>query len=162
MDKYFMHRIKEENGTFTTGIEVHDSKDSAVCSFHGYMKQGYGNPNFPNLTFIACFVEGPQGEILPEYDALWQKPGTYVENKIFFHHTREENGAFSKAIDVYSSRDEAEYRFHAEMEYGYNNPNHAKVTYQSCKVTERLSRIVLMDETFVKPEEPVPEPETVE
>ena len=157
MEKYFMHRIKEENGAFTTGIEVHDSLESAVRSFHGYMKQAYGNPDFQNITFVACFVENPHGKIMPEYDDVWQKPGLDAENKIFFHHTREENGSFSKAIDVYSSQDEAEHRFHAEMEYGYNNPNHAKVTYQSCKVTERLSRIVLMDETWVKPEEPAPE-----
>lgn len=162
MDKYFMHRIKEEDGTFTTGIEVHDTKESAVRSFHGYMKQGYGNPQFPNLTFVCCFVEGPDGKIDPEHRGMWQKPGLDVVNKIFHHHIRLDNGVFSKAIDVYSSQDEAEHRFHAEMEYGYNNPNHAKVSFQSCKVTERLSPVVLMDETWVKPEEPAPESETAE
>lgn len=157
MDKYFMHRIKEENGTITAGIEVHDTKDSAIRSFHGYMKQGYGNPDFPNITFVACFVENPLGGIEPEYDALWSLDGG--ENKFFFHHTRQENGVISKAIDAYNSMEEAEYRFHAEMEYGYGNPNHPNVTYQSCKITEKLSRLVLKDETWVKPEEPTPEPE---
>ena len=138
MDKYFMHRIKEENGAFTTGIEVHDTKESAVRSFHGYMKQGFGNPQFPKLTFVCCFVEGPDGKIDPVHRAMWQKPGLDVVNKIFHHH-----------------QDEAEHHFHSEMEYGYGNPNHAKVSFQDCKVTERLSPVVLMDETWVKPEEPV-------
>lgn len=157
MDKYFMHRIKEEDGTFTTGIEVHDTKESAVRSFHGYMKQGYGNPNNKNVTFVSCFVENPQGEIEEEYNAFWQKPGMDVENKYFFHHTRQENGTFSKNTDVYSTQEETEHRFHAEMEYGYSNPNHPNVTYQSCFVTERLSGIVLKHEAWVKPEEPAPE-----
>jgi len=162
MDKYFMHRIKEEDGAFTTGIEVHDTKESAVRSFHGYMKQGYGNPQFPKLTFVYCFVEGPDGKIDPVYRAMWQKPGLDVVNKIFHHHIRLDNGVFSKAIDVYNSQDEAEHHFHSEMEYGYGNPNHAKVSFQDCKVTERLSPVVLMDETWVKPEEPAPEPEAAE
>lgn len=153
MDKYFMHRIKEENGEFITGIEVHDTKESAIRSFHGYMKQGYDNPNFPNVTFVACFVENPDGEIEDEYNAFWQRPGMNVDNKFFFHHTRQDNGTFSKTIDVYNTQAEAEYRFHEEMEYGYGNPNHSKVTFQSCKITERLSRVVLMDETWVKPVE---------
>lgn len=33
-----MHRIKEENGSITKGIEVHDSLTSAVRAFHSYMK----------------------------------------------------------------------------------------------------------------------------
>lgn len=157
MDKYFMHRIKEEDGAFTTGIEVHDTKEAAVRSFHGYMKQGYGNSQFPKLTFVYCFVEGPDGKIDPVYRAMWQKPGLDVVNKIFHHHIRLDNGVFSKAIDVYSSQDEAEHCFHAEMEYGYGNPNNANVSFQDCKVTERLSPVVLMDETWVKPEEQAPE-----
>ena len=151
MDKYFMHRIKEENGAFTAGIEVHDSKDSAVRSFHGYMKQGYGNPNFPNITFVGCRVENPQGGIDPEYDAIWGSGDG--GNKFFLHHIREENGVISKAIDAYDTMEDAEYRFHAEMEYGYGNTNHPNVTYQSCKITEKLSGIVLRSETWVKPEE---------
>lgn len=159
MDKFFMHRIKEEDGQFTTGIEVHDTEDSAIRAYHSYMKQGYGNPAFPNITFVACFVEKPNGEIDNEYNALWQRPGLDVENKLFFHHTRLDDGTFSKAIDVYNSLAEAEYRFHAEMEYGYGNPNHPKVSFQSCKVTERLSKAVMMDEAWIKPDEPEPTPE---
>lgn len=157
MDKYFMHRIKEENGTFTKGIEIHDTKDSAIRSFHGYMKQAYGNPSFPNITFVACRVEDPQGNVIPEYDAVWQRADVEPENKIFFHHIRQENGAFSKDIDIYDSMENAEYRFHEEMEYGYGNPNHPNVTFQSCMITERLSRTVLGKETWVKPVEQTPE-----
>ena len=154
MDKYFMHRIKKENGTFTTGIEVHDTKASAVRSFHGYMKQGYGNPNFPNITFVACFVEDSDGNIVPEYNAMWQREGIEAENKIFFHHTRLEDGTFSKNIDVLDNTADAEYQFHAEMEYGYENPNHPNVEYQSCMVTEMASKILLMHEAWVKTAEP--------
>ena len=64
--KYFMHRIKKENGTYTKGIEVHDTLDSAIGSFHAYMKQGYGNPDNPNLTFVSCKVTDSNGYVYPD------------------------------------------------------------------------------------------------
>lgn len=158
MEKFFMHRIKKEGGVFTCGIEIHDTLESAVKSFHGYMKQGFGNPSFPNITFVNCFVQDGAGRILPECAASWVKPGEKL-NRIFLHHIREENGTASKAIDVLDDMEAALYRFHEEMEYGYNNPNHPRVTYQSCMITELLSPVTLQSETWEKPQEPEPEPE---
>ena len=161
MDKYFMHRIKEENGTFTKGIEVHDTRDSAIRSFHGYMKQAYGNPSFPNITFVACRVEDPQGNVIPGYDAVWQRADVEPENKIFFHHIRENGGEYDKNIDVYPTMADAEHRFHAEMEYGYDNPKFPNVGFESCMITEKLSGQILMSETWIRPAqqpEPAPEP----
>lgn len=152
MEKYFMHRIKKENDTFTTGIEVHDSKESAILSFHSYMKQGYGNPSFPNITYIACMVQNPDGTIDPDFDARWDNGEE--ANKIFFHHIRENNGEFDKNIDVYDDTQTAEYRFHSEMEYGYGNTKHNKVTYEACLITELLSSVVLKSEKWEKTVEP--------
>ena len=156
MEKFFMHRIKKEAGVFTAGIEVHDSLESAIKSFHGYMKQGYGNPSFPNISYVACFVQAGNGEILEDYAASWLKKGE-TENKIFLHHIRQDGAAISKAIDTLNGMEDAEYNFHAEMEYGYNNQNHPNVTYQSCMITELLSSVVLGSETWEKVVEPAAE-----
>lgn len=161
MDKYFMHRVKEENGVFTAGVEVHDTLESAIRSFHGYMKQGYDNPSFPNVTFVSCKVRNGSGETLTGYDETWQKEDEYAVNAFFLHHIRMDGETFTKAIDVLTSYETAEHRFHAEMEYGYENTKFPNVKYESCLITEKLSNVELKKETWEKPS-PEPEPETEE
>ena len=159
MDKYFMHRIKVEDGSITKGIEVHDSLTSAVRAFHSNMKQGFGNPDFPKLTFIACWVETPQGGILPQYNSRWLRDPASDGNLIFFHHIRKDGESFDKNIDVYPTMADAEHRFHAEMEYGYDNPKFPNVGFESCMITEKLSGQILMSETWIRPaQQPEPEP----
>ena len=34
-NKFFLHRIRKDGDSYTTGIEIHDSLDSAIQSFHG-------------------------------------------------------------------------------------------------------------------------------
>lgn len=72
-NKYFMHRIKEENGTFDKGIEVHDTFNSAIQSFHAYMAYGFDNPKFPNVTFVSCKITDRSGRVLKPYDDTYQK-----------------------------------------------------------------------------------------
>lgn len=157
MDKFLMHRIKIENGATVAGIEVHDTRDAAVRSFHAYMKQGFGNPELPGISYVACWVETPQGEIDPDHAARWSRPG--MQNQFFLHHTRMDGESFAKAIDTCADMEEADRRFHAEMEYGYGNPKFAGVGFVSCMITELLSSVILKKEAWTKPEEePAPEP----
>lgn len=72
-NKYFMHRIKEENGTFDKGIEVHDTFNSAIQSFHAYMAYGFDNPKFPNVTFVSCKITDRSGKVLKPYDDIYQR-----------------------------------------------------------------------------------------
>lgn len=155
MEKWFMHRIKEDGGSITAGIEVHDSRESAIRSFHAYMKQGYGNPDFPGITYVACWVEDPDGTIEDEYRADWHREG--ARNRIFLHHIRQDGASFAKAVDTCQDLEEAKRRFHAEMEYGYNNPKFPGVGFVSCMITELLSGVILKKDTWAKTEEPEPE-----
>ena len=54
IEKYFMHRIQKENGSFSKGIEIHDTLDSAILSYHGRMKLAYGAN--PAITFMDCKI----------------------------------------------------------------------------------------------------------
>lgn len=72
-NKFFMHRIKEENGVFDKGIEVHDTFNSAIQSFHAYMAYGFDNPKFPNVTFVSCKITDRSGKVLKPYDDVYQK-----------------------------------------------------------------------------------------
>ena len=72
-NKFFMHRIKEENGVFDKGIEVHDTFNDAIRSFHAYMAYGYDNPNKPNVTFLSCKITDRSGQVLKPYDGLYVK-----------------------------------------------------------------------------------------
>lgn len=72
-NKYFMHRIKEENGVFDKGIEVHDTFNDAIRSYHAYMAYGYDNPNKPNVTFLSCKITDRSGQVLKPYDGLYVK-----------------------------------------------------------------------------------------
>jgi len=78
-NKFFMHRIKQENGTFDKGIEVHDSFDAAKASFHAYMgAYAYNNSKFPNVTYVSCKITDTWGNIVRPFDETWIKPETPV------------------------------------------------------------------------------------
>jgi len=66
---------------------------------------------------------------------------------------------------VLTSYETAEHRFHAEMEYGYENTKFQNVKYESCLITEKLSNVELKKETWEKPaseHEPEEEPAEVQ
>lgn len=63
--KTFMHRIKEENGTFDKGIEVHDTYEAAKASYHAYLgAYAYDNPKFPKVNYVSCMITDISGMVL--------------------------------------------------------------------------------------------------
>ena len=157
-EKYFLHRIQEENNAFSKGIEVHDTMDAAVLSFWGRMKLAYGGN--PAITFMSCKITDVNGAAVTPYDLTWNANEEY-ENKIFLHHIRLDGENYNKDIDICESFDAARAAFAAHMEYGYNNSKHPNVSFVSCEITDRSGTVLQpFAETWVKPEpEPEPEPE---
>jgi len=154
IEKYFLHRIQIEGGSFAKGIEVHDSLDSAILSFWGRMKLAYGAN--PNITFMSCKITDGSGNTVSPYNLTWG--GTdEPENRFFMHHIRLDGETFSKDIDICETFDLARSSYAACMEYGYNNTRHPNVNFVSCQITDMSGSVMLpFDETWVKPE---PEPE---
>ena len=153
-NKYFMHRIKKENGNYVKGIEVHDSIDSAVLSFWSYNVYAYNNPDYPDVTFVSCKITDINGNILHNYDMLWRKnvEGNNEDEKYFMHHIRKDGSTFNKDIDICNNIETARLAYSKAMAYGYNNPRHADVLYVSCMITRENGETEAMD-TWIKPEE---------
>ena len=97
MEKYFLHRIQKENGVITKGIEVHDTKDSAILSFVGRMKTAFNNPQYPGMTFVQCMITDVNGAILGAYNACWKKTGE-TSLYYFMHHIKLDGETFSPEI----------------------------------------------------------------
>ena len=156
--KFFLHRIQEENGVFSKGIEIHDTKDAAVLSFWGRMKLAYGGN--PAITFMSCKITDTNGSVISPYNLTWNAEANYT-NKFFMHHIRLDGETFTKDIDICETFDIARSAYAAQMEYGYNNTRHANVSFVSCEITDRSGSVMIpFDETWKKPEEePEPEPE---
>lgn len=148
MEKYFLHRIQKENGAFTKGIEVHDSLDSAVLSYHGRMKTAYGAN--PSMTFVSCAITDGNGNIVYPYCETWVKDREQAENKFFMHYIRVDGSVFTKGIDALEYYDAAKASFHAQMEYGYDNPQHQNVSFVSCMITDMLSGEIIKSGTWNK------------
>lgn len=158
-EKYFMHRIQEESGAYSKGIEIHDTLDAAILSLWGRMKLAYGGN--PAITFMSCKITDTNGTVIAPYDLAWNANAEY-ENKIFLHHIRLDGETFDKGIDVYETFDAACAAFAACMEYGHNNPRHPGVTLVSCEITDRSGTVLHpFAETWKKPE-PEPEEEPAE
>ena len=154
-EKIFMHRIQEENGVFSKGIEVHDTLDDAVRAFHGRMKLAYNNPSASGLTFMSCWITDGSGAIIRPYADTWAKNMT--DNKFFMHHIRRDGDTYTKEVDICADFDTAKRGFHAEMEYGYGNTRFPNVTFVSCMITDKAGAVLdPYNETWNKPE---PEPE---
>lgn len=155
-EKFFLHRIKKQEGAYNKGIEVHDTLDDAVRSYHGQMKLAYnGNPD---ITFVQCFITDGAGQIVRPYAATWLKEPE-AENVYFLHYIRKDGETYTKNIDV-CDLDAASQSFHAQMEYGYDNTRFPNVSFVSCQVTDLLSGgMILVDETWNKAETE-PEEET--
>ena len=133
MEKYFMHRIQEENGSYIKGIEVHDTLESAILSFWGRMKLAYGASA---VTFMSCKITDGNGSVIVPYDLTWNADANH-ENAFFLHHIRLDGETFTKDIDLCDSYDAAKASYSAQMEYGYNNPRHANVSFVSCEIVIR-------------------------
>jgi hypothetical protein len=138
--KYFMHRIKLDGGTYTKGIEVHDTKDSAILSYHGYMAQGFGNETTPNVTFVSCKITDIYGNILYPFNETWNPGG--LNDKVFLHHIRYDGSTFSKDIDIYDTFDAAKLSYHKNEAYGYNNPKFSTVEFVNCFITDQSGHVL--------------------
>ena len=163
MEKYFLHRIQKENGVITKGIEVHDTKDSAILAFVGRMKTAFNNPQYPGMTFVQCMITDVNGAILGAYNACWKKDGE-TALYYFMHHIKLDGETFSKDIDVCDMFDTARYTYEAAMEYGYNNPKFPNVSLVSCVITDMGGAVMQpYNETWripdPEPEHPTPDPE---
>jgi len=160
-NKYLLHRIQKDNGSFTKGIEVHDNLNDAIRSFWGRMKTGYNNPQNPDMTFVSCKITDASGNTVFPYSLTWLKKASEEVNKFFLHHVRKDGESITKSIDVYNTSDEAMVAFATAMEYGYDNPRFPNVTLVSCSITDLLSGgMELRSETWTKIEpEPEEEPE---
>ncbi len=148
--KYFMHRIRKENGQYTKGIEVHDTLDSAVLSWHGQMK--LASPS-SSVTFVSAKVTDGAGNIVKPYDGVWISPNE-TDVKFFMHHIYNNGGSYTKDIDPYDTYDSTQAPYHAQLEYGYGNSKFPNVSFVSCMI-DGMDGMVRMAETWNKPE---PEP----
>lgn len=159
-EKYFMHRIKKENGSFVKGIEVHDTRDSAILSFWSYQVYAYGNPDYPNVTFVSCMITDNYGNVLQPYDITWRSPDADMSEIYFMHHIRKDGDSFNKDIDICDTIDSARLAYSKALAYGYNNSKFPNVQLVSCMITAGWGEISAA-ETWVRPE-PAAEPEPEE
>lgn len=154
MEKYFMHRIQEEGGNYTKGIEIKDTLDEAILSFWGRMKLAYDNPSFPNMNYVSCKITDVNGNVVAPYDLTWSRNAETYPNTFFMHHIRLDGQNFTKDIDIVDNFDAARVAFAKEMEYGYNNPTHPDVSFVSCEIVDRFGVVMTpFSETWIKPEE---------
>ena len=148
-NKFFLHRIRKDGGTYTTGIEVHDSLDAAIKSFHSQMKMAYNNPSYPNMTYVSCMVTDENDEIVQGYNETWNKEKLH---DVFVHFIRHDGDNYTKGIDVQSNYGDACRSYHTQMESGYNNSKFPNVTLVSSKITNG-SGLSYKSETWVKAEQ---------
>lgn len=148
-NKFFLHRIRKDGGTYTAGIEVHDTMDAAIKSFHSQMKMAYNNPSYPNTTYVSCMVTNEKDEVIPGYNETWNKENVH---DFFVHYIRHDGENYTKGIDVTSDYNEARRSFHTQMEYGYNNTKFPNVTFVSSKITNS-NGLTHKNDMWVKKEE---------
>lgn len=145
-NKFFLHRIRKDGGNYTTGIEVHDTLDSAIQSFHAQMKMAYKNPSYPNMTFVSCMVTNEKDEIVGKYNETWSIGNIH---DFFVHSIRHDGETYTKGIEVQSEYGAACRSFHTQLEYGYNNSKFPNVTFVASKITDS-SGIIHKTESWTK------------
>ena len=148
-NKFFLHRIRKDGDSYSTGIEVHDSLDSAIQSFHSQMKMAYNNPSYPNMKYVSCMVTDEEDKIVPGYNETWNKERTSV---FFVHYIRHDGETYTKGIDVKNDYGEACRAYHTYLEYGYGNSKFPNVTFVASKITNG-SGLVHKSEQWTKSEE---------
>ena len=147
-DKFFLHRIRKDGDNYTCGIEIHDSLDSAIQSFHSQMKMAYNNPSYPNMKYVSCMVTDEEDKVVPGYNETWSKEKI---RDFFVHYIRHDGENYSKGIDVQSEFAAAIRSYHTHMEYGYGNSRFPNVSFVASKVTNS-SGLAHKSEAWTKPE----------
>ena len=145
-NKFFLHRIRKDGDNYTCGIEVHDTLDAAIQSFHSQMKMAYNNPSYPNMKYVSCMVTDEQDNIVPGYNETWNKEKV---RDFFVHYIRHDGDNYSKGIDVKSDYSEACRVYHTYLEYGYGNTRFPNVTFLANKITNS-SGLVHKSEEWTK------------
>ena len=76
-NKYFMHQIKQTNGTVEKGIVVKNTMDEALQAYHAYLgAYAYGKDD--KTDFVQCMITDiNSGEVLARED--WAKPEVIAE-----------------------------------------------------------------------------------
>lgn len=138
--KYFLHRIKKDGDTFTKGIEVHDTQDSAIRSYHAQMTQAFGNQSYPDVSYVNCRITDIYGNTLFPFKETWNPEA--ASDKIFLHYIRKDGETYTKNIDVLDTLDAAKLSYHQNQAYGHNNPKFANVEYVSCFITDMNGNII--------------------
>ena len=131
-NKFFLHRIRKDGDTYSTGIEVHDTLDAAIQSFHAQMKMAYNNPSYPNMKYVSCMVTDQEDNVMMEYNETWHKE---ENNDFFVHYIRYDGTTFTKGIEVQSDYNTACRSYHQHLEYGYGNSKFPNIIYVASKIT---------------------------
>lgn len=131
-DKFFLHRIRKDGDNYTCGIEVHDTLDSAIQSFHSQMKMAYNNPSYPNMKYVSCMVTNENDEVVPGYNETWNKEKVH---DFFIHYIRHDGDNYTKGINVKSDYADACRDYHTYLEYGFGNSKFPNVTFVANKIT---------------------------
>jgi hypothetical protein len=72
---FFMHRIKHDTTKVTPwdkGIEVHETRDSALQSYHAYLG-AYAYGHDANVDYVKCMVDDTMSGVPIEKEE-WIKP----------------------------------------------------------------------------------------
>ena len=73
-NKFFMHYIRHDGGTFAKNIDIFDDFDAAKSAFGAQMAYGYDSPNHANVDFVSCQITDMSGHTLEPYNDTWNKP----------------------------------------------------------------------------------------
>lgn len=70
-NKFFLHQIKQTNGTITKGIVVAETYDAAKQGYHAYLgAYAYGHET--NTDFVSCMITDMFGTVL--LSETWNAP----------------------------------------------------------------------------------------
>lgn len=73
-NKFFMHSIRRTSGTFTKGIEIHETLEAALGSYYATLGNfGYGRSQ--ETDFVQAEVTDMTGAIIAD-PVTWKKPET--------------------------------------------------------------------------------------
>lgn len=147
-DKFFLHRIRKDGDNYAMGIEVHDTLDAAIQSFHSQMKMAYNNPSYPNMKYVSCMVTDENDEVVQGYNETWRKEKA---SGFFVHFIRHDGDNYTKGIEAHEDYGSACRSYHSHMEYGYGNSKFPNITLVASKITGN-SGIVHKSETWTKAE----------
>ena len=145
-NKFFLHRIRKDGNNYTMGIEVHDSLDAAIQSFHSQMKMAYNNPSYPNMKYVSCMVTDENDKVVPSYNETWNKEKV---RDFFVHYIRHDGDNHTKGIEAHNDYGAACRSYHTHMEYGYGNSKFPNITLAASKIVSG-SGSVIKEETWIK------------